>query len=115
MTEDDKWLDEIFNRTEKEDILINLESALKHIGNLEIRKAYDVIAMLYDRLTEYTPERRKTIADEWDEKHTHWSQPVAVDPDDFNMENMKQILREKEEEKDEDWQQYLDAMVRLGI
>lgn len=50
---EDKWLDEILGRTEKEEILDSIKRALDYLDDLDVRKAYNVLELLAHSLDGY--------------------------------------------------------------
>lgn len=50
---DDKWLDEILDRTERDDIFERVGRALRHLDDMDVKEAYKVLQKLHDELDEY--------------------------------------------------------------
>jgi len=50
---EDKWLDELLDRTEKEEILDSVKRALDYLEDLDVKKAYNVLELLSHSLAGY--------------------------------------------------------------
>jgi hypothetical protein len=113
MIDDDKWLDEIFSTTEREEIRSNISAAIKSIYNFRVKDALNILESLYDSLEDSEGvEKLLTEIEEmpkpkyWTQphRHTHWdSQTYTVkeDPVNINVDVIAELRRELEMQKEE--------------
>jgi len=88
---DDKWLDEVLDRTEKEEILDNIKRALDYLDDMDVRKAYNVLETLahsmdgYDveieNVSEFEENLKKSIAESWDCSLDDPTDPSYIPPE----------------------------------
>lgn len=50
---EDKWLDEVLDRTEREEILDSVKRALDYLEDMDVKKAYNVLELLSHSLDGY--------------------------------------------------------------
>ncbi len=109
---DDKWLDELLDKTEKEEILDTLKRALEYLDDLDVRKAYNVLELLYESLGgeydagKYVEEIEKKVGQAWSQPHSHHmhlpdgsSYTVAMDQaiEEISAQTVEQVMNEIEE------------------
>lgn len=65
---DDRWLDEILDKTERDDIFEKVRRALRFLDNMEVGEAYKVLKQLHDELDEFDTERNvKEVESQFEE------------------------------------------------
>ena len=104
MADDDKWLDDIFSRTEREEILANIAAAIKSIYNFRVKDALNILESLHESLEDSAGvEKLLTEIEEmprvkyWDaQTHTVKEEPVNI-----NVDVIAELRRELEMQKEE--------------
>lgn len=114
MTDDDKWLDDILSRTEREEILGYVNKAIKALYNFKTKEAMSILESLHDMLDEHVTENVEQLLDEIEEmpKPKYWTQPskeyydaqtyaVKEEPVNINVDVIAELRRELEMQKEE--------------
>ncbi len=115
---DDKWLDELLDKTEKEEILDTLKRALEYLDDLDVKKAYNVLELLYESLGgEYDAGKYMNVVvpkvpyenpspsagppDHGDLNHMHYGHDhtIAIDQaiEDISAQTVERVMNEIEE------------------
>ncbi len=117
MSNDEKWLDELLDRTEKEEILDSVKRALDYLEELDVRKAYNVLELLYESLGgehdagKYVDEYEKNVKEVPHSHHMNLpdgsSYTVAMDQaiEDISQQTVRQVmdgLAQRMEERDKE-------------
>ena len=113
MTDDDKWLDDIFSTTEREEILANVAAAIKSIYNFRVKDALNILESLHESLEDSAgvekllteiEEMPKPYLSPHTHKQSYWdAQTYAVkeEPVNINVDVIAELRRELEMQKEE--------------